>query len=127
LDAQKGNAYWSSTGVEPQISFTKDTAYYELHGQCMYWYPTKANGNEIVLFWAYNEDCVFDAGLKKTYDLKNIPTVGKPFSSYKLINDSTIRVKYFYPQWVKRYNQRLVSFGNNDSVFPTVLKRYPHW
>jgi len=79
----------------------------EYHGQCMYSYPIKKiNSNEFEMIWAREMDCSFDNGTDKTFGLKKVPEIGKPFAKYKLENNR-LTAEYYYKDWVKKYSQEV--------------------
>jgi hypothetical protein len=86
--------------------------------QCIYWYRTKLDNDKLIFFWSYNGDCVFDRGLDKKYGVKK-PIVGAPFGEFSLINDTTLLVKYYYPNWVKVINEHEKDV---DTLFPVIFK-----
>ena len=54
----------------------------------MYFYPIKKiNENEFEMIWIKDMDCSFDNGVNKTFGLKKVPEIGKPFAKYKLKNN----------------------------------------
>lgn len=112
--------WWIGGESAPWIIFTDDSLSYVYYGQCAYLYPVSIINGEIVMYWSYNMDCVFDAKLDTTFNLKRSPQVGKPFARFRLTNDSTLAVTYEYPQWVKRYNAMIKARGgsSNDLTYP---------
>jgi len=79
----------------------------EYHGQCMYSYPIKKiNSNEFEMIWAREMDCSFNNGTDKTFGLKKVPEIGKPFAKYKLENNR-LTAEYYYKDWVKKYSQEV--------------------
>ena len=107
---------WKNGIVE--ICFDRKRINYWYHGQCMFWYPVKIIDNKIIMYWAFNEDSVFNRGLKKTFGLKKVPKIGNPFLSLTLINDTTLKANYFYPEWVNKFN---INEGKGDTLYPSIF------
>jgi hypothetical protein len=101
-----------------QITFHDEYAIYWYHGQCQYYYFTNyIDDNKIELEWTYKSDCILDMSvIGKSNGLKKYPHQGDSFAIYTLINDTVIRVKYFFPDWTKKVNEIM-----KDSVYPTYL------
>jgi len=99
-----------------EITFREYYAIYYFDFQCEYDYFTyNRSDTTIDLLWSYKMDCTHDLSfLYKSNGVKRSPKYGAIFSTYTLINDSTLRVKYYYPEWVKRVNA-----AEKDSLFPT--------
>lgn len=106
-----------------KLHIDNDTLGYEYHGQCMYFYPIKKiNENEFEMIWAKDMDCSFDNGINKTFGLKKVPEIGKPFAKYKLKNN-ILYVEYCYKEWVKKYAEKVQKdvfadkyFRKNESI-----------
>jgi len=89
------------------LHISEDQLNLEYHGQCMYSYPIrKINSNEFEMIWAREMDCKFDNGTDKTFGLKKVPEIGKPFAKYKLENNR-LSAEYYYKDWVKKYSQEV--------------------
>ena len=85
---------------------------FEYHGQCIYSYPIKKIiSNEFEMIWAREMDCNFDNGTDKTFGLKKVPEIGKPFAKFKLENNQ-LSAEYYYKEWVKKYTAEV-----QDKVF----------
>ncbi len=96
---------WRNTMVTLHIS--NGGLAFEYHGQCMYFYPIKKiNENEFEMIWSNDMDCSFDNGTRNTFNLKNFPTIGKPFAKFKLKND-ILYAEYYYKDWVKKYTEQV--------------------
>lgn len=96
---------WTNTRVTLHIS--EGGLAFEYHGQCMYFYPIKkTSANEFEMIWSNNMDCSFDNGTGNTFNLKDVPTIGKPFAKFKLKND-TLYADYYYRDWVNKYTEQV--------------------
>lgn len=96
---------WRNTKVTLHIS--EGGIAFEYHGQCMYFYPIKkTSANEFEMIWSNNMDCSFDNGTSNTFNLKDFPTIGKPFAKFKLKND-ILYAEYYYKDWVKKYTEQV--------------------
>ena len=96
---------WQNPMVTMHVG--KDGVAFEYHGQCMYMYPIKKiNDTEFEMIWSRDMDCNFDNGTAKTFDLKNILVVGKPFAKYTLKNN-ILYAEYYYKEWVKKYTAQV--------------------
>ncbi len=98
-----------------EVSLHKDFIIHWFHGQCLYHYFTYSNPDTILQIWSYKTDCLLDMDfLEKSYGLKDYPKSRDGFAMYTLHNDTTLKVDYGYPEWVKKVNQVA-----GDSIFPT--------
>lgn len=118
----KADSVWTakqnaSESFYPKIIFHKEFAQYQFHSQCFYWFFTNyyyTGTDKIELFWTYKKDFAYDIeSLEKTNGIKNHPRYGDDFCEYRLVNDSVIKVKYNFPEWVKKVNEI-----EKDSIFP---------
>lgn len=93
---------------------------YQFHGQCYYWFFTNyyyTKTDKIELLWTYKSDCLLDMKfLQSSNGIKKYPKNGEIFCEYTLINDSIIKVKYKFPEWVNKINET-----EKDSIFPSYL------
>lgn len=81
-------------------------------GQCIYEFPVKIENDKLlIVYWDIIEDCVFESGLKNKFGLVKYPRIGDKFMSLKLANDSTLKVKYFFPEWIHKFNQHQLKYG----------------
>lgn len=103
-----------------RVMFKEDVAHYFVHGQCAYIFLTNyqhTGTDEIEILWSYKTDCLRDPGfLSKTNNVKRHPKTGDVFSEYHLVNDTVIKVKYNFPEWVAAVNKIA-----KDSIFPNYL------
>ncbi|HEY8690260.1 MAG TPA: hypothetical protein VIM07_13575 [Chitinophagaceae bacterium] len=114
--------FWHSKDQDyPTLHFgwRKDTLWFEFDGQCQYSFPYKLKGSNIIVSWNFIEDCTHDIGIKKTFNLKKAPVVGKPFMIFSLRNDSTLRAIYLYPEWVIKFNKENNEYQGFPSEFNT--------
>ncbi|NUY80525.1 hypothetical protein HUK80_06430 [Flavobacterium sp. MAH-1] len=107
-----------------RIIFQKEFLVYQFHGQCYYWFFTnhyRTGADKIELLWTYKNDCLLDTKfLNTSYGLHH-PKNGDSFCEYNLINDSVIKVKYKFPEWVMKVNET-----ERDSIFPSYLYLEKH-
>ena len=118
LNEDTCSIHWYGGGLF-SLCFERNKVNFFFTPQCIYWYKTKLENNKLIFFWDYNADCVFDQGLKRGYGVKKQPVVSSPFGEFVLINDTTLRVKYYYPDWVKEINEHEKDV---DTLFPTIFK-----
>lgn len=99
-----------------EITLHEITALYWYHGQCGYDYFTyNTSDTTIDVLWSYRSDCILDMDfLEKSNGVKKYPKRGDNFATLTLVNNTTIRVKYNFPEWTKKVNQIA-----KDSLFPT--------
>ena len=71
-----------------------------------------------MMYWDWNMDCLFDANLDTTFGLKSRPHIGELFSRLWLVNDTTLSVRYEFPEWVAKYNQQ-----TKDPKFPRQFQK----
>lgn len=119
------NFFWSPKESEisnywVRVEFEEDFLVYELHGQCLYYFFTnyyRTGTDEIELLWSYKTDCLRNLEcMTQSNGVKKFPKHGDSFSAYKLVNDSVIKVKYKFPEWVHAVNKKA-----QDSIFPNYL------
>lgn len=105
----------NTTNYMCEITLHETTALYWYHGQCAYDYFTYViSDSSLQVLWSYRKDCVLNMDfLDKSNDIKKYPKHGEVFATMKLINDSTLNVKYNFPDWTKKIN--LIA---KDSLFP---------
>nr|WP_315238765.1 hypothetical protein [uncultured Flavobacterium sp.] len=104
----------------PRLVFQKEFAIYQFHGQCYYWFFTNhyyTGADKIELLWTYKKDCLYQPkSLQNSNGIKKYPKNGDAFCEYSLVNDSVIKVKYNFPEWVNKVNKI-----EKDSIFPMYL------
>lgn len=99
--------YRKWTNTKATLHIIEKGLAFEYHGQCMYFYPIKKiSANEFEMIWSKNMDCSFDNGTNNTFNLKDFPTIGKPFAKFKLKND-ILYAEYYYKDWVKKYTEQV--------------------
>ena len=105
-----------TTGYMCEITLHEITALYWYHGQCGYDYFTyKTSDTTIDVLWSYRSDCMLNMDfLEKSNGVKKYPKRGDNFATLTLVNDTTIKVKYNFPEWRKKVNEIA-----KDSLFPT--------
>jgi len=93
--------------------------------QCMYKYKFELDSKEIAYYWDYDMDCVYDRKLKQTFKSIPNPEIGEKFATIRYnSSDTSLTVKYLYPEWVKQINN---SAKDIDTLFPTHLKYQSKW
>ncbi len=104
----------------PRLVFQKEFAVYQFHGQCYYWLFTNhyyTGADKIELLWTYKKDCLYEPkSLLSSNGIRKYPKIGDAFCEYTLVNDSVIKVKYNFTEWIKKVNQI-----ERDSIFPQYL------
>ncbi len=113
--------FWSPNHPEPkgfmcEITLHDKTALYWYHGQCQYDYFTYLiSDTTIEVLWSYRTDCILNMDfLEKSNGIKKYPKRGDTFATMTLTNDTTLKVKYNFPEWAKKVNAI-----TKDSLFPT--------
>jgi hypothetical protein len=101
-----------------ELSFEPECALYFFHGQCLYYYFTYVRSDTTIdLLWSYKTDCISDLSfLEKPNGVKRYPKHGDIFATYTLVNDTTLKVKYHYPEWAMKVNQIV-----GDSLYAETL------
>ena len=98
---------WKNAMVTLNIG--KEGLAFEYHTQCVYFYPIKKiNDDEFEMIWSEDMDCKFDNGTSETFNLKDFPTIGKPFAKFKLKNN-ILYAEYYYKDWVKQYTEKVAT------------------
>jgi hypothetical protein len=105
-----------TTSYMCEITLHKITALYWYHGQCGYDYFTYLTSDKTIdVLWSYRSDCLLNmAFLEKSNGIKRYPKRGDKFATLTLVNDTTLSVKYNFPEWTKKVNEIA-----KDSLFPT--------
>lgn len=112
-DARKAG----SSAHSIRLTLHKDSVTYQYQPRCVYYYPIHKVGRVADIFWDYKTDCSADISfLKKSHDIKPYPKKGDLFATYAVVNDSTIKAKYYFDRWVGKINEIA-----GDSLFPTYL------
>ena len=97
-----------------KLTFRQEYAIYEFQSECLYYYFTDQINDTIILYWTYKNDCILNLNfMNNSYDFINSPKCLDIFSIYTLYNDTTIQVKYFFPEWIRKVNELA-----KDSIFP---------
>ncbi len=113
------SVFWCNYSDFFQLFFAPNKVYFHFSHTCLYWFPSKIIDNEIIFYWALNEDCTFDRGLERRYpNIKN-PKIGEPFGKIKMLNDTTLMIEYYYKNWVKKMNED----ESIDTLFPSYFCR----
>lgn len=116
LDTNDMKCLWRTKDIL-WVFFEKGKVYFDFSVSCGYWYKTHyVNKQKIVFDWDYNEDCTYDIGMKKTFGVSKVPIKGKPFGEFILMNDTTMKINYYYTEWVEKINQH-----HNSTIFPSEL------
>ncbi|MCL2131395.1 MAG: hypothetical protein FWH36_02910 [Lentimicrobiaceae bacterium] len=120
-DDSAGHNIWHGGGVI-WLVFEKGKVTFDYNFSCGFWYKTQIIDNKkIVFIWDYNLDCKYDSGIRKGFGLSRKPIKGKLFGEFVLVNDTLLKVNYYYPEWVKQFNKY-----HDDEVFPTLFVLDPH-
>lgn len=103
-----------------RVDFHDEYLTYWYHGQCAYSYFTQSKSDTIQLLWTWKKDCLLDMDfLEGDNGSTHTPRSGEVFADYFIENDSTVRVRYVFPDWVVTINKM-----ERDSIFPQFLHRY---
>lgn len=101
---------WSNSLVSMEIGNSSLILFY--HGQCAYNYPIrKLTETSFEMIWSRDMDCKFDNGTANTFELTEVPVIGKPFAKFSYQNN-ILYVEYYYKDWVKKYGEKI-----NKDVF----------
>lgn len=113
--------HWSpnhpdTTNYMCEITLHEITALYWYQGQCAYDYFTYLTSDTTIeVLWSYRMDCILNMDfLEKSNGIKKYPKHGDTFATMTLMNDTTLKVKYNFPEWVIKVNAI-----TKDSLFPT--------
>lgn len=98
------------------LCFKRNAVNFFFNPQCMYSYSTQERNDTLYFKWSYVSDCNQDMGLKKTFDVKKVPIENRPFGYFTLLNDTSLKVTYYYKEWVKKINE-----SSNDVMFPEII------
>lgn len=110
-----------TTKYSCEIKLNEVTVTYWFHGQCVYNYFSYLRSDTTMdVVWTYRSDCFLDMEfLDKSNGVKKHPKKGDDFAAYTLVNDTTIKVAYKYPEWTKKVNEIA-----KDSLFPVYYYLY---
>ena len=105
-----------TTNYMCEITLHEITALYWYHGQCAYDYFTYLTSDTTIeVLWSYRTDCILNMDfLEKSNGIKKYPKRGDTFATMTLTNDTTLKVNYNFPEWIKKVNEIA-----KDSLFPT--------
>ncbi|MDH7462156.1 hypothetical protein QEG73_12735 [Chitinophagaceae bacterium 26-R-25] len=105
-----------TTSYMCDISLQKITVLYWYHGQCGYdYFSYLTSDTTIDVLWSYRADCILNMDfLEKSNGVKKYPKRGDDFATLTLVNDTTLRVTYNFPEGTKKVNEIV-----KDSLFPT--------
>lgn len=96
----------------------KDDVVFLFSPTCNYTYPLKHLDSKVILFWSRKNDCDSYRGFDKRFGLKSYPIIERPFGELEFINDSTLRAKYYYQDWINEINKlNRKSKYTNDEVY----------
>ncbi len=99
-----------------EITLHDKTVLYWYHGQCGYDYFTDLTSDTTIeVLWSYRADCILNMDfLEQSNGAKKYPKPRDNFATLTLVNDTTLKVSYNFPEWIKKVNQTA-----KDSIFPT--------
>ncbi len=101
--------------------FNEGEITYHYLGQCSFDYPLKTFNNEIIMYWDIKSGCVYNVYsiFRNNFGLSRTPKVGKPFAKLRIIDSELLMIDYYYPEWVKRFNEEHKKQGlTQDDIFP---------
>lgn len=97
------------------LYFSKGKVDFPFSVSCGISLPTQIISNKkIIFFWDLsNLSCTYDIGLRRTFGLSHTPVIGEPFGEFILVNDTLLKVNYYFPEWV----ERIIAYRETD-IFP---------
>jgi hypothetical protein len=111
---------WTDAGSFWWLYFEPGKVWFDFNPSCGYWFPARPEDNRIVFYWALNSSCTFNRGLDTAFAGIQQPVKEKPFGQVTLVNDTTLRVDYFYEDWVRKVNE--CQRESIDTLFPSVFR-----
>lgn len=80
-----------------------NTVQYWYHEQCLYeYFIYETSDNTIDVEYTFKSDCMLNLDfLEKSNGAKKHSKLRNHFATYHLVNDTTIQVEYFFPEWAK--------------------------
>ena len=76
---------------------------------------------KIVFYWEKVFNCNFNRGLLASFKGIKNPEIHKEFGELYYLNDSTIKVNYYYKDWINAINN--LEKSTIDTLFPSTFKR----
>jgi hypothetical protein len=103
------------TGYDCELNIREEYVNRDYNGQCAFYYFTyRTSDTTLDILWSSKMDCVGGVDfLEKSNGVNKHPRLGDTFCTFTLKNDSVIKVKYYFPEWVKKVNSIA-----KDSIFP---------
>jgi len=92
----------------------KDTLAISYSPECWLMYPYKIDENKIVVYWDNNIDTKYDFDIVKAINKTDKKYIGQPFMTLELINDTTLKATYPFPNLIKKIN----SSSKERTFFP---------
>jgi len=80
----------------------KDTLAISYSPECWLMYPYKIDENKIVVYWDNNIDTKYDFDIVKAINKTDKKYIGQPFMTLELINDTTLKATYPFPNLIKK-------------------------
>ncbi len=99
------------------LYFEPGKVFFDFNPSCGYWFPSYLKNEKIIFNWATNMNCNFDRGLNQSFKGITSPKLGEPFGEILLENDTTLRINYYYKDWVKKVNE--AEHLTIDTLFPS--------
>ncbi len=118
LDEDTCSIHWYG-GDLFSLCFEKNRVSYFFSPQCVYSYRTALKRDKLIIYWDAHENCTTDLGLTQTFKNVKSPVAEKAFGEFRLENDTTLRVKYYFQEWVNKLNENISDRG---ILFPSLLK-----
>jgi len=111
---------WTDEGSFWWLYFESGKVFFDFNPSCGYWFPAELKDERIVFYWSSNMNCNFNRGLDTSFDGIKSPKKEKPFGEVMLVNDSTIRISYYFEDWVRMINE--AERKTIDTLFPSTFK-----
>jgi len=116
LDANQ--LWYGGSGVG--LFFERDRANFVFSLKCDCSFPIGFIDDTLTVYWSENFVCPINKTLTSSLGIDRHPLVGLPFAKVDVVDDSTLRVNYYYPQWIEAANRQV---ANQDTIFPVIFRR----
>ncbi len=113
---------FTDTGSFWLLYFLKGKVNFDYSPNCGHTFDLQWDSKKtrITILFDKNKTCKYDFNFDLTFKGIDSPKEGKPFGEIYQMNDSTLRIDYFYEQWRQKINEK--EKNTIDTLFPSVFR-----